>query len=108
VAYEGGLAPGAPARDKMVEAPPPVGVVGANATPCIDGGRAKEVEPRSEDAPGLVALTTGSLRGPSFGTSWEAILDDFMSIPRSSDILDLGIGDLGLSRFPRASLRPAS
>jgi hypothetical protein len=36
VAYEEGSAPGAPVREKMAEAPPPVGVAGANETPRVD------------------------------------------------------------------------
>jgi hypothetical protein len=85
-----------------------VGAEGANVTPHIDGGHAKEVEPWPEDAPGLVALILGSLRGPDFSTSQEATLDDVMSVPKSSNIADLGTRELGLPGYPRGPLWPAS
>jgi hypothetical protein len=31
-----------------------------------------------------------------------------MSVPRSFDIVDLGVGELGLTGYPRASLLPAN
>jgi hypothetical protein len=99
-AYEEGSAPGASTWEKMIEAPPLVGVAGANATPHIDSGHAKEAEPQLEDVPGPVALTLGSPRGPSFNPSREAALDDVTFIPRSSDIADLGTGELGLPGYP--------
>jgi hypothetical protein len=34
----------APVREKTAEAPPLVGVAGANATPRIDGGRGKDAD----------------------------------------------------------------
>jgi hypothetical protein len=106
--YEEGLASGAPPWEMMVEAPPPVGAVGANMAPRVHGGHVKDAGPRPEDAPGLVALTLRFLMGPGFSLSWEAALDDVMSIPESSDIADLRKGVLGLPRFNRAPLRPAS
>jgi hypothetical protein len=48
---------------------------------------------------GSVILTPGSLRGSDFSPSREAILDDVMSIPESSDVADLGTMELGLSGF---------
>jgi hypothetical protein len=84
----------------MVEAPPLVGVAGANMTPHVDDGRVKEAEHRPEDEPSLVALTLRSLRGPGFSLSQEASLDDVMSIPGFSDITDLGIRELGLPGYP--------
>jgi hypothetical protein len=57
VAYEEGSASGVPAWEKKVGAPPQMGAVGANAAPRVDGSRVKEVEPRSEDALGPMALT---------------------------------------------------
>jgi hypothetical protein len=59
----------------------------------------KETEPRPEYSPGPVALTPGSPRGPGFSPSWKAALDDVMSIPESSDIADLGTGELGLPGY---------
>jgi hypothetical protein len=79
---------------------PHVGPTIANVTPHIDGGRAKEVERRPEDAPGLVALTPGSPRGSGFSSFRDATLDDVMSIPKSSNIADLGTGERGLSGYP--------
>jgi hypothetical protein len=77
-----------------------VGAEGANVTPHIDGGHAKEAEPWPEDAPGLVALILRSLRGPDFSTSQEATLDDVMSISESSNIADLGTRGAGAARIP--------
>jgi hypothetical protein len=55
-----------------------------------------------------VALTPESLRGPSLSPSQEAALGDVMSVPGSSDIMDLGTGELGLPGYPRVPLRPTS
>jgi hypothetical protein len=100
VAYEEGSASGALTQEKTAEAPPLVGVAGANATPHVDNGRVKEAEHRPEDVPGPVALTLRSLRGPGFSLSREASLDDVMSVPGFSDITDLGTGELGLLGYP--------
>jgi hypothetical protein len=51
---------GALAEEKTVEASPPVGATGTNATPRVDDGHAKEVEPRPEDAPCPLTLTLRS------------------------------------------------
>jgi hypothetical protein len=93
---------------EMAEAPPLVGAAGASTTPCVDDGRAKEAEPRFEDASGPVALILGSPRGPGYSPSREAALDDVMSVLGSSDIVDLGVGVLGLPGYPQVSLGPAS
>jgi hypothetical protein len=87
----------------MADAASPVGVAGANMTPHIDGDHVKEVEPWPEDAPGLVALTPGSLRGPAFSPSQEAALDDVKYVPGSSDIADLGTEELGLLGYPTSA-----
>jgi hypothetical protein len=84
------------------------GATGANTTPRVDGGRAKEAEPRPEDAPSPVALTPGSPRGSGSSPSWETALDVVMSILGSSNIVNLGTGELELSGYPRVRLRPAS
>jgi hypothetical protein len=82
----------------MTEVPSLV-VAGADATPWVGSSCEKEAEPQPEDALGSVILTPGSLRGSDFSPSREAILDDVMSIPESSDVADLGTMELGLSGF---------
>jgi hypothetical protein len=101
------LSPSEMVQVEMVEAPPPMGVVGANVTPRVHNGRVKEAEPQPEDASDPVALTPGSPRGPNCGLSREAALDDAMTVPGCSDIVDLGVGVLGLPGYPRAPLHPA-
>jgi hypothetical protein len=91
----------------MTEVPSLV-VAAADATPRVGGSCVKEAEPWPDDVPSPVILTPWSLRGSGFSPSQEAILDDVMSIPESSYIVDLGIGELELPGFPRAPLRPTS
>jgi hypothetical protein len=92
----------------MAEAPPSKGAACANVTLRVDSGHAKEAEPRPEDASSPVALTLRSPRGPYCNPSQEASLDDAMSVPESSDVVDLVIGVLGLSGYPRAPLQPTN
>jgi hypothetical protein len=92
----------------MAKTPPLVEAVDANVTPRVDGGHTKEAKPRLEDASCPTALTPRSPRGPGCSLTQEAALDDAMSIPGSSYIVDLGAGVLGLSGYPRAPLQPTS
>jgi hypothetical protein len=62
----------------------------ANMTPCVDSGRANEVEPRSKDMPDGADLIPGSLRGPGFSPSRGTTSDDMMSVLGSFYIVDLG------------------
>jgi hypothetical protein len=99
---------GASAREEMVKAPALMDVAGANASLSVSGGRMNEAEPQSIDAPNRVAITPGSLREPSFSPSWEATLDDVLSVTRSFDIVDLGNRELELLGYPQAPLLPTS
>jgi hypothetical protein len=108
VAYVEETVLGAPVWEKMVEVPALMGVVGANVSPRVDGGHVNGAEPRLDDAPGRAALTPGTSKGPSFSASREATLDDVTSVPGSFDIVDLGTGEPGLLRYPRAPLLPTS
>jgi hypothetical protein len=93
---------------ETVEAPPLVGAVGASATLHVDDGCAKEAEPQLKDASDPAALTPRSPRGPCCSPSQEATLDEAMSIPKSSNIVNLGARVLGLSGYPRMPLQPTS
>jgi hypothetical protein len=108
VAYAEEMAPGAPVREKMVEALALIGAACANMSLGIDSNCVNGVEPRPEDAPGWAPLTPGTLKGSGFNASWEAPLDDVTSVLGSFDIVDLGIREPGLSGYPRAPLLPAS
>jgi hypothetical protein len=77
-------------------------------TPCVDGGRANEVEHWHEDAPDGAALILGPPRGQDFRPPRGTASDDVMSIPGSFDIVDFKASELGLSGYPRAPLLPAS
>jgi hypothetical protein len=75
-----------------------MGAVGNN------GGRANGAESWPDDAPGQAALIPGTSKVPGFSLSREAALDDAMVVPGSFDIVDLGIGELGLLGYPHAPL----
>jgi hypothetical protein len=92
--------PGAPVWEKMVEVLALMGAAGANVSPCADGGHANGAEAQPEDALGRIALTPESLKGPGFSPSWEATLDDVMSVLGSFDIVDLGARATGYPRAP--------
>jgi hypothetical protein len=108
LAYEEETVLGAPAWEKLAEAPVLMEAIGANMSPCTGGGRVSEAELRSVDAPGVAALTPGSSREPGFSSSQEAALDDVLSVLGSFDIVGLGNGELGLPRYPRAPPLPTS
>jgi hypothetical protein len=90
-----------------VTAPVPVEAAGANVTPCVDDGRVNEVEPRPEDAPDGAALIPESSWGPCFSPPHDTTSDGVGSAPGSFDIVNLGVGELGLPGCPRAQLLPA-
>jgi hypothetical protein len=108
VVYEGEIVLGASAWEEMVEAPALMEAAGANASLSVSGGRMNEAEPQSIDAPNRVAITPGSLREPSFSPSWEATLDNVLSVTRSIDIVDLGNRELELLGYPQAPLLPTN
>jgi hypothetical protein len=73
-----------------------------NALPLTDGSRANEAEPRPEDVPVRDASALGPLRSPGSSPPRDAAPSDSMLAPESSDIVDLGANELGLSGYPRA------
>jgi hypothetical protein len=95
-ACEEGALSEAPAWEKMLEAPVPMRATGANVSPCTGGGRANEARPQFVGAHGRAALTLGSSGDTGFSPSQVAVVGDAPFVPRSSNIMDLGNGELGL------------
>jgi hypothetical protein len=106
VAYVEETTPGALVWEKMVEAPTLMGEAGANMSLRANGDRVNGVEPRPKDVPGRATLIPRTSKGPGFSPSWETALDDVTSVPRSFDIVDLGIGEPGLPGYPWAHFFP--
>jgi hypothetical protein len=98
-AHEEGSVLGETVREKVADASVPMGAA---------GGPHALMEPGPEDALGEVALASGSLRGSGFSSPRGAASDHVMSIPESFNIMDLGIGELGLSGYLGAPLLPDS
>jgi hypothetical protein len=92
--------------EKTVKAPIQVKVGDANAIPHVDGNHVNEEEPRPEDVPGGVALISGSLGQPDFCPPGGTALDYTTSLPRSFDIVYLGVGELWLSGYTKAMAHP--
>jgi hypothetical protein len=95
-ACEEGALSEAPAWEKMLEAPVPMRATGANVSLCTSGGRANEARPQFVGAHGRAALTLGSLGNTGFSPSQVAVVGDAPFVPGSSNIMDLGNGELGL------------
>jgi hypothetical protein len=108
VAYVEEMVPGSPGWEKTVEALAMMRVVGANVSPCTDGGCANGVEPQPKDAPSRAVLTPETSNGLGLSPSHESTLDDVTSVPGSFDIVDLGTGESELPGYPRAPLLPTS
>jgi hypothetical protein len=58
--------------------------------------------PWPRDASGGEAVALGPPRGSGFCPAEDAALGTVVSAPRSSDIVDSGVNELGLSGYPRA------
>jgi hypothetical protein len=95
-ACEEGALSEAPTWEKMLEAPVPMRATGANVSLCTSGGRANEARPQFVGAHGRAALTLGSLGNTGFSPSQVAVVGDAPFVPGSSNIMDLGNGELGL------------
>jgi hypothetical protein len=94
-------------REKMAKMLVLMGVTGVGVSSRVGGGCANEARPQSVGAPGRAASTLRSSGDTNFGLSWDAAMGDAPSIPGSSDIMDLGNGELVLPGFPRLLLLPA-
>jgi hypothetical protein len=95
-----GIMSEAQGREKMMEPPILMGATGDSMPPCAGAGRANEARPQSIGAPGWASLTPRSSRELNPNPSREAVVGVIPSAPGSSDVMDMGNGELGLLVFP--------
>jgi hypothetical protein len=101
------VVPGALASEKMVEAPAQTRAIGADTSLCASDSHMNGAEPWSAGAPARTALPLEPSGETDLSPSQEAVFDDVSSVPGSFDIVDLGIGKLGLLRYPQVPPLPA-